>query len=269
MRACVRGVGISFLLLFIAGFLSMVPAAAQAGGNSGSVTGMVTDPSGAVVAGARVTIVNPVSQFDRTATTDNGGHFQITNVPFDSYHLTATAKGFSPQAQDVSVHSGTPVTVAVKLTVGAAAETVQVTSEDLINRNATMDTAIDRKAFAQIPLESQSSGLSSLVTLTTPGVSADSNGLFHGLGDHAENSFSVDGQPITDQQSKVFSNQLPDNAVQSMDVIEGAPPAEYGDKTSLVIQVTTRSGQGETRPTGQVYTSYGSFGSATGGFSLA
>jgi hypothetical protein len=161
------------------------------------------------------------------------------------------------------------VTVAVKLTVGAAAETVQVTSEDLINRNASMDTAIDRKAFAQIPLESQSSGLSSLVTLTTPGVSADSNGLFHGLGDHAENSFSVDGQPITDQQSKVFSNQLPDNAVQSMDVIEGAPPAEYGDKTSLVIQVTTRSGQGETRPTGQVYTSYGSFGSATGGFSLA
>ena len=78
---------------------------------------------------------------------------------------------------------------------------------------------------------------------------ADSNGLFHGLGDHAENSFSVDGQPITDQQSKVFSNQLPMEAVQSMEVIEGAPPAEYGDKTSLVIDVTTRSGQGVTRRT--------------------
>ena len=87
-----------------------------------------------------------------------------------------------------------------------------MTSEDLINRNADMDTDIDRKAFAEIPLESESSGLSSLVTLSTPGVAADSNGLFHGLGDHAENSFSVDGQPITDQQSKVFSNQLPDNA---------------------------------------------------------
>ncbi len=47
------------------------------------------------------------------------------------------------------------------------------------------------------------------MTLTTPGVAADSNGLFHGLGDHASNSFSVDGQAITDQQSKVFSNQLP------------------------------------------------------------
>ena len=70
------------------------------------------------------------------------------------------------------------------------------------------------------------------MTLASPGIAADSNGLFHGLGDHASNSFSVDGQPITDQQSKVFSNQIPVDAVQSMEVIEGAPPAEYGDKTS-------------------------------------
>jgi hypothetical protein len=92
--------------------------------------------------------------------------------------------------------------------------------------------------------------------------------MFHGLGDHAENQFSVDGQPITDQQSKAFSNQLPDTAVQSMQVIEGAPPAEYGDKTSLVIQVTTRSGQGQLKPTGQVNFSYGSFGSTAGGLDL-
>jgi len=78
------------------------------------------------------------------------------------------------------------------------------------------------------------------VTETTPGVAADSNGLFHGLGDHASNSFSVDGQSITDQQSKVFSNQLPSNSIQSLQVISGAPPAEYGDKTSLVIVATTR-----------------------------
>jgi outer membrane receptor protein involved in Fe transport len=68
------------------------------------------------------------------------------------------------------------------------------------------------------------------------------------LGDHAENSFSVDGQPITDQQSKVFSNQIPLDSVQSTEVISGPPPAEYGDKTSVVINVTTRSGQGVTTP---------------------
>ena len=118
--------------------------------------------------------------------------------------------------------------------------------------------------------KAQSSSLSSLVTLASPGVSADSNGLFHGLGDHASNSFSVDGEPITDQQSKVFSNQLPSDAVQSMEVIEGAPPAEYGDKTSLVIVVTTRSGLGATQPHGDFTTSFGSFNTynEAGDFSL-
>ena len=118
---------------------------------------------------------------------------------------------------------------------------------------------VDRDLFNKVPLESASSTLSSLVTLTTPGVAADSNGLFHGLGDHASNSFSVDGQAITDQQSKVFSNQLPSNSIQSIEVISGAPPAEYGDKTSLVIVATTRSGEGVTKPTGDDLCSYGSF----------
>ena len=123
--------------------------------------------------------------------------------------------------------------------------------------------------FNKIPLESTTSSLSSVVTLATPGIAADSNGLFHGLGDHAENSFSVDGQPITDQQSKVFSNQLPLDSVQSMEVISGAPPAEYGGKTSVVIVATTRSGQGVTTPHGSVTASYGSFGSSNVAADLA
>ena len=131
---------------------------------------------------------------------------------------------------------------------------------DLVETDPTTHTDVDRNLFDKLPLESQSSSLSSLVTLASPGVSADSNGLFHGLGDHASNSFSIDGQPISDQQSKVFSNQIPLDSVQSMEVIEGAPPAEYGDKTSLVIVVTTRSGLGVTQPHGEITTSFGSFG---------
>ena len=57
----------------------------------------------------------------------------------------------------------------------------------------------------------------------------------------------------------MFSNQIPLDAVQSMTVIGGAPPAEYGDKTSLVIDVTTRSGLGSTTPHGDLTASYGSF----------
>ena len=121
-----------------------------------------------------------------------------------------------------------------------------------MENDPTFHTDVDKSLFDKLPLESQSSSLSTLVTLASPGIAADSNGLFHGLGDHAENSFSVDGQPITDQQSKVFSNQIPLDSVESMEVISGAPPAEYGDKTSVVINVTTRSGQGVTTPHGSV-----------------
>ena len=55
----------------------------------------------------------------------------------------------------------------------------------------------------------QIAGLNELVTANSPGVAADSNGLYHGLGDHAENSFSINGQPLTDRQSKVFANAIP------------------------------------------------------------
>src|SRR3974390_3895800 len=54
-----------------------------------------------------------------------------------------------------------------------------------------------------------------------------------------------------------------------MEVISGAPPADFGDKTSLVIKVTTRSGLGASKPNGSVYASYGSFGTVNGGFDLA
>jgi hypothetical protein len=203
--------------------------------------------------------------------TDSSGKFEFTNIPFNPYHLSVTAAGFSAYAQDVEPRSSVPVTVAIQLQVAGSSTSVTVESSggDLIENDSTFHTDVDRNLFDKLPLESQSSSVSSLVTLSTPGISADSNGLFHGLGDHAENSFSVDGQPITDQQSKVFSNQIPLDAIQSMEVISGAPPAEFGDKTSIVINVTTQSGQGVTTPHGALTTSYGSFGTSNVDFNLA
>ena len=263
MRMPTRSI-LSFVLVFV---FSAMFSTMQAQSNSGSISGTVTDPSGAVVPGATVTVENPVSGYLRTAKTDSTGRFQFSNLPFNPYHLTATATGFGGVAQDADVRSAIPVNVAITLKVAGASTTVTVEgSEDLLEDDPTFHTDVDRGLFQKLPLESQSSSLSSLVTLSSPGVAADSNGLFHGLGDHASNSFSVDGQPITDQQSKVFSNQLPSNSIQSIEVISGAPPAEFGGKTSLVIVATTRSGQGLTKPTGDFATSYGTFGSATGSF---
>jgi hypothetical protein len=247
-----------------------VLAASGQSGNAGAVHGTITDPSGAVIPNATVHLHNPVSGFDRTTTTDATGGFAFDDVPFNPYRVTVTAQGFAPLAQSVEIRSAVGSTLKLVLQIAGASQTVTVESEGpQVEDTSTYHTDVDRDMFTKVPLESQSSGLSALVTQTVPGVSADSNGLFHGLGDHASNSFSVDGQSITDQQSKVFSNQIPSNSIQSIEVISGAPPAEYGDKTSLVIVATTRSGQGVTKPTGSVSSSYGSFGSSTGAFDFS
>ncbi|HKC00666.1 MAG TPA: carboxypeptidase regulatory-like domain-containing protein [Terriglobales bacterium] len=251
--------------------LSVGAAKAQSGGGTSSgISGTVLDPSGAVVANATVEIHNAVSGFDRTTTTDINGRFSFPNVPFNPYHMTVTAPGFGQTAEDVEIRSALGVNVKVSLAVAGSSEAVTVEAgADLVENDPIGHTDVDRGLFDKIPLESQSSSVSSLITLSSPGVSADSNGLFHGLGDHASNSFSVDDQPITDQQSKIFSNQIPVDSIQSLEVIPGAPPAEYGGKTSLVIVATTRSGQGATTPHGSVNASYGSFGSSNVGVDLA
>ena len=249
-------------------FFAAAPAKAQSG-NSGSIEGVVKDASGGVVAGATVEISYAVSGLHREITTESDGSFKFTNVPFNSYHLVVSAGGFASHTQDVEVRSGVPVTMQIALKVGTAVQTVTVEARDLVENESTFHTDIDRGLFDRLPLESSSSSVSSLVTLAAPGAVADSNGLVHAIGDHAESSFSVDGQPITDQTSKVFSNQIPVDSIQSLEVISGAPPAEFGDKTSLVIKVTTRSGLGQTKPVGSVKASYGSFGLANGGFDVA
>jgi hypothetical protein len=262
-----RGAILNILVLIL--ILAPLYASAE-GSNSGTVRGTVTDASGALIPGATVHLINEVSGLDRTVSTDATGQFFFANVPFNPYRVSVSANGFAPVSQSFEIRSVVGTNLNLVLQVAAADSTVTVeASGDLVETDPTFHTDVDRELFIKVPMESESSGLSSLVTLSTPGISADSDGQMHGLGDHAENSYSVDGQSMTNQQSKVFSNQIPANSIQSIEVISGAPPAEYGGKTSLVIVATTRSGQGVTKPTGSVNTSYGAFGSASGGFDLA
>ena len=257
------------LLVFVLIILALHATAESS--TAGPVSGTVADPTGALIPGATVHLVNQVSGLDQTVTTDAIGQFLFSGIPFNPYQISVSAPGFSSVSQSIEIRSkvGIDLNLVLQIADASATVTVEATGGDLVETDSTFHTDVDRDQFSKVPMESESSTLSSLVTATTPGVAADSNGLFHGLGDHASNSFSVDGQSITDQQSKVFSNQIPSGSIQSIEVISGAPPAEYGGKTSLVIVATTRSGQGVTKPTGSVSSSYGSFGSASAGFDLA
>ncbi len=236
----------------------------------GMVQGTVLDPAGLVVPNASVKIANPVAGFQATAKSDANGFFSFKRVPFNNYHLTISAPGFSPLGYDLDVRSAVPLNLSLTLQIAAAQTSIEVQggAEDLVETTPTNHTDIGSELIARLPVESGGSALSSVITQATPGVVSDSNGMFHPLGEHADTTFSIDNQPVSDQQSRVFSNQLSPEAVASMEVITGVPPAEYGDKASLIVRTTTKSGIGVTRPTGSVTTSYGSFGTSSAGFNL-
>jgi hypothetical protein len=256
-------------LILLAG-IRIEPAYGQSLGNAGTIEGIVTDPSGAAVPKAEVHATNPVSGYKQSVTTAPDGSFRLVNLPPNPYHVEVTAPGFGVYSQDVTIRNAIPVQVKISLTVAGSATTVNVegAGADLLEVDPSAHVDVDRSLIMKLPVFDPGGGLSQAIIYTTGGVAADGNGLFHPLGDHAQVGFVIDGQPISDQQSKVFSTQLPTNAIQSMELITGSPGAEFGDKTSLVAQVTTRSGLGVGRIFGNVDATFGNFGTQGGSIGL-
>lgn len=233
---------------------------AQATGNGGTIQGAVTDPSGATVPGADVTITNSVSGYSQTVKSGADGAFRLVNLPPNQYRLTVNSPGFQTYSQDIPVHTQVPIQVKAALALAGSTQTVDVSaSAEVLENVPAAHTDVSQTLLENLPVSTVGQGLSDAITLTSGGVVADSNGFFHPQGDHGETTYVVDGQPISDQQSKTFSTQLPSNAFQSLELVTAGPGAEYGDKTSMVVNAVTRSGLGQ-KPTGSLDLSYGSFG---------
>ena len=180
--------------------------------------------------------------------------------------MTVTAKGFAPFAQDVEVRSTVPAKVEADLKIGTEATKVVVEAGgDLLENDPTFHSDLDRNSFARLPLESSSSSVSSLVTLRRPELPRTPMVCSTGWGIMRKIRFPWTASRSPTSRAKSSPTKLPSSSIQSLEVISGAPPAEFGDKTSLVIKVTTRSGQGVTTPHGTAIISYGSFGTVTGG----
>ena len=235
----VRFVFSSCILLALIGIL----AQAQSLGNAGTIEISVLDPTGAVVPNAKATLSNPITGYSRSAQAGSDQKIRFINVPPNQYHLSVTSAGFSAFTQDVAVRTSVPIKVQASLALASEATTVEVeaTGADLVENDPNSHVDVDRNTFSKLPVFDPGAGLSQAITLSTGGVASDSNGSFHPLGDHAQVSFVIDGQPISDQQSKVFSTQLPTSAIQSMSLNTGAPNAEFGDKSSLVDQPVSSS----------------------------
>jgi hypothetical protein len=232
-------------------------------GGAGTVQGIVKDATGGVLPGATVLITNPVSGFKRELVTDGQGQFVARNLPPNTYRIRVTLDGFRALEKDVEVRSSVPMDIGTLTLAAAVSTSVDVVGHsELVERDPTAHTDIDQSLISKLPIEA-TAGLNQVVTLSSPGVVADSNGFFHPVGDHAQTQFSIDNQPVTDQQSRIYSNQISPDAVQAMEVITGVPPAEYGDKSSLIVHIVTKSGLDHPRPTGGVSLGYGSFSTPT------
>jgi hypothetical protein len=231
--------------------------------NGGTVTGTVLDPDKMVVPHAVVELKNPATGFNQQVTTDETGAFKFNNVPGSMYEIRIMASGFAAIREPVEVHTA-PISLSFTLQMAEVSTSVEVGATlALIDTDPSAHTDTNSASFMKLPSSDPVAGLAGIINASTGGTASDANGFFHPLGDHAQVSYVIDGQPVSDQQSKVFSTQLPANAVQSMELITGAPEAQYGDKSSLVVNATTKSGLAS-RPFGSIGTTVGSFGSYGG-----
>jgi Carboxypeptidase regulatory-like domain len=152
--------------------VSAIPAWPQVA-SSGTVTGTVSDKTGAVVPSATVTMTDAATQEKRTATTNSAGLYTFVNVPSGTYDITVTKQGFKNfriGAQQVKV--GLPITVNATLEVGAATQTIEVaaTGVELQTTNATIGNTVTGIALQSLPTLGRD--VSTFVTLQ-PGISPD------------------------------------------------------------------------------------------------
>lgn len=228
-------------------FLASVFVYAQ---NTASLAGRVTDPSGAPVLDAHVTVRNGLTNFERASVTDGDGTFQITNIPARNYEVTVTAAGFRPHDSTVALTARLTADLQVKLELAANETQVNVSASDkalLVNAEETGTRAqLSEADIGKMALQVGNRGLEAVV-VSFPGFAQNANGAIHPRGAHNQMSFVIDGMPITDQLTGAFANSVDPNIVQNVELFTGNIPAEFGNKVSAVVNVTSKTGLGTGR----------------------
>ena len=127
-------------------------AVGQGMGSAGSVSGIVTDPSGGVVRGVAIELQNRISGYDKTVTTDDTGAYHFLDLPPNNYHLSAKAAGFSGYTADLTVRGSVPVTQPITMTIGTESTSIDVSATaDLVESAPTPHTEVDTSQFENLP----------------------------------------------------------------------------------------------------------------------
>jgi hypothetical protein len=212
---------------------------------AGAVRGKVVGPDGQPMAAVALQLRNDITGFTAETAAASDGTFQFFNVPFNPYALHVEAQGFQPLHQNVDVRSSIPLEVTVSLKLVSLNETLTVSGErtaaQLETDTSTSHVDIDKSYISRAAATTASRAMEDLIT-ATPGFAKDENGRFHFQGFHSQGQYVVDGQTISDQTGVTFSNSIDPGIAQSIEVIYGNVPAEYGEKVGAVINLATKSG---------------------------
>jgi outer membrane receptor protein involved in Fe transport len=225
----------------------------------GSIQGVVKDPTGALVPDAKVTVSQPVTGYKQTAQTDSAGTFKLVNIPFNTYKVHAEATGFQPTDESVDLETTIPFNLDLSLSLeqATAAVTVSTAGVMLETDRTSSDTDLNQTILER-PLGAAPSRAIESMVASTPGFVTDDNGRMHPRGSESQVQYVIDGVPVTDNMSAIFSTSLDARTLRTVEVLTGGIPAEFGDKLAGVINVNTRSGlEGPTQ--GGVSFSGGSF----------
>ena len=242
-------------LIVFAGICLWIPVSLSAQGASGRVLGRVSDPTGAVLSGAKVTLTNEATNVSRNGLTNDSGDFSFVDVVPGTYTLQYELTGFKKNVQkSVIVDVNQVVTLNSTLQIGGSQETVEVTSEapQVDTTSTQLGAVINDRSVNELPLNTRDTYQ---FLQLQPGVQAQlgsSGTTFAGSDDPGSvsvnggrtraNNFSVNGGDANDQFVNTPTIEPTPDAVEEFRVITNTFDAEYGRNSGSVVNVITKSG---------------------------
>jgi Carboxypeptidase regulatory-like domain/TonB dependent receptor len=224
--------------------------------STATLSGIVTDPSGAVVPGAHVKVHSLATSLDREVVTDESGLYTLASLEPGDYQVQVTAAGFSLYTvQKLTLEVDQKVGLNMRLAISSAGEVVQVegVSQQIETQTPTVGQVIDRNTVQEIPLNGRH--FLDLTVLTPGGVVAPTagslTGASRGLGANSfitagnrEDSvnFQINGVNLNDMSQNQITFQPSINTTSEFKINNSTFSAEYGRSSGSIVNVSTRSG---------------------------
>jgi len=232
-----------------------IPALVSAQGTAGRVLGRVVDPSGAILAGVNVRLVNEATNVSRDTKTTESGEYDFVEVPVGTYRLEFDLTGFKKNVRrGVSLDINQVITLNMTMQVGATQEVVDVTSEaPLVETTSTqLGAVVGDRAVSELPLNSRDTYQFLQLQPGVMSTAGSSNSIVYGSnnagavsvngGRGRSNNFSVNGGDANDQFVNLPTVQPSPDSIQEFRVLTNTFDAEYGRNSGSVVNVVTKSG---------------------------